>query len=163
MDIGEILIGIAEIAVALAGFTGVVVAFGSRDQGAWHPGDKLRLGFLLESSLTAAGFSLLALLVLASTGDEGLTWGLLSALWAAFMVGSLWFSSRRISENAETHGDVDNVANRITATIFGALVVVQIVNVVLWREWHPFLAGVLFNVAGSAMQFSRLIRSAFHN
>ncbi|MEM8498892.1 MAG: hypothetical protein AAF542_12770 [Pseudomonadota bacterium] len=33
MDYSELLIGIAEIAVALAGFTGVVVVFGSRKDG----------------------------------------------------------------------------------------------------------------------------------
>ena len=45
MDAVELLICIAEIATALAGFTGVVVAFGSRSQGTWHPGDRLRLAF----------------------------------------------------------------------------------------------------------------------
>ena len=29
--------------MALAGFAGVAVALGSRDHGAWHPGDRLRL------------------------------------------------------------------------------------------------------------------------
>ena len=41
MNIDETLVGLAEIAIALAGFTGVVVAFGSRSEGAWHPGDPL--------------------------------------------------------------------------------------------------------------------------
>ena len=77
MDIVELLIGIAEIATALAGFTGVVVAFGSRSEGAWHPGDRLRLGFLLEASLTAGGFSLLALLLFASSDNNALTWSVL--------------------------------------------------------------------------------------
>ena len=89
MDIVEILIGIAEIAIALAGFSGVVAAFGSRSKGAWHPGDRLRLGFLLEASLTAAGFALLALLVLSAVEDEALTWAVLSGSWAVFMAGSL--------------------------------------------------------------------------
>lgn len=55
MDIVELLIGIAEIATALAGFSGVVVAFGSRSLGTWSPGDRLRLTFLLEASLTGGG------------------------------------------------------------------------------------------------------------
>ena len=62
LDFPEVLVGIAEIAVALAGFTGVVVVFGSRSEGSWHPGDRLRLGFLLEASVTAGGFALLSLL-----------------------------------------------------------------------------------------------------
>ncbi len=163
MSTVELLIGIAEIAVALAGFTGVVVAFGSRGQGAWHPGDKLRLGFLLESSLTAAGFSLLALLVLYSTHSESTTWGVLSALWAIFMTGSLWSAHKRIAQSSDSHGDIDNVSNRITGVCFGVLVIVQIINAAFLRELYPFLAAVMFNLVGSAMQFSRLIRSAFHD
>ena len=163
MSTVEILVGIAEIAVALAGFTGVVVAFGSRGQGAWHPGDKLRLGFLLESSLTAAGFSLLALLLLSLAESEALTWAAMSGIWALFMPGSLWSSRKRIAQNADAHGDVDKVANRITGALFWVLVAVQIANVLVWREFAPFLAALLSNMAGSAMQFSRLIRSAFHD
>jgi hypothetical protein len=55
LDAPQILVGIAEIAVALAGFSGVVVVFGSRSQGQWRAGDRLRLSFLLEASLTAGG------------------------------------------------------------------------------------------------------------
>ncbi len=63
MDYPEVLVGLTEIAVALAGFTGVVVVFGSRSAGGWLPGDRLRMGFMLEASLTAGGFtSLLAAL-----------------------------------------------------------------------------------------------------
>ena len=162
MSTVETLVGIAEIAVALAGFTGVVVAFGSRGQGAWHPGDKLRLGFLLESSLTAAGFSLLALLLLSLEQGEAVTWATMSGIWALFMPGSLWSSRKRIAHNADSHGDVDKVANRVTGALFWVLVLVQVANVLVWREFAPFLAALLSNVAGSAMQFSRLIRSAFH-
>jgi hypothetical protein len=37
-----------------------------------------------------------------------------------------------------------------------------VINVVLWREFAPLLAALVLNIAGSAMQFARLIRSAFH-
>jgi len=161
MDRVELLVGIAEIAIALAGFTGVVVAFGSRSHGSWHPGDRLRLAFLLEASLTAAGFSLLALLVLSIYPDEPFTWALLSGAWAAYMTWSLWASHRKIDQNSDAHGDIDKIANRLTGMLFWALVILQIVNLVLWRELSPFLAAVMLNLAGAAMQFARLIRSAF--
>ena len=80
MDLVELLSGIAQIATALAGFTGVV-AFGSRSQGSWHPADRLRLGFLLEASLTARGFSLLAWLK-----ERPLGWALKSASRLAFRI-----------------------------------------------------------------------------
>jgi len=68
MNDSEVLIGIAGIATSLAGFTGVVVVFGSRREGNWHPGDRLRLGFLLEASLTGGGFALLAVLTMNLAG-----------------------------------------------------------------------------------------------
>ncbi|MGI9325853.1 MAG: hypothetical protein ACR2PZ_11585 [Pseudomonadales bacterium] len=163
MDIVELLIGIAEIATALAGFTGVVVAFGSRSQGSWHPGDRLRLVFLLEASLTAAGFSLLALLAIASLGNEPLPWRLLSALWFIYTGFSLWSSHRRIRTNLHEHHDVDQLANRVTFTLFLSVMALQALNVVLWQAFPAFLAALILNLAGAAMQFARLIRSAFRN
>jgi hypothetical protein len=163
MDLVELLIGIAQIATALAGFTGVVVAFGSRSQGAWHPGDRLRLGFLLEASLTAGGFSLLALLLLSWLADHALTWAIVSGFWFVFMGFSLWLSHRRISENADAHGDVDRIANRLTAGGFIVVMGVQVANVLVWQALWPFLLAVTMNLAGAAMQFARLIRSAFRD
>ena len=163
-DASEILIGIAEIAVALAGFTGIVVAFGSRSLGSWHPGDRLRLSFLLESSLTAGGFALLTLLLVqVFEVESAITWMIGSALWALFMPWSLWSSHVRIQQNLELHGDIDTVSNRLVFFVFLLLIVIQLANVVYFWQFSPLLAAMCFNLAGSAMQFARLIRSAFHD
>ena len=163
MDVVELLIGIAEIATALAGFTGVVVAFGSRSEGTWHPGDRLRLGFLLEASLTAGGFALLALLLIATLDDHALAWQILSGSWFVFMSFSLWRSRQGIRANLDDHGDVDRLANGLTATCFLVLMALQLFNLTLLQEMWPFLAALVLNLAGAAMQFARLIRSAFRN
>ncbi len=163
LDYSETLIGIAELAVALAGFAGVAVAFGSTGHGAWHPGDRLRLNFLLESSLTAAGFAILTLVLLhAFPGDASLPWMWGSLSWALFMPWSLSSSRRRIADNLEKHGDIDQIANRIVFSIFALLVVAQVANVLVWQNFAPLLAALCFNLAGAAMQFLRLIRSVFH-
>jgi hypothetical protein len=162
MDHVEVLTGIAEIATALAGFSGVVVAFGSRSQGSWHPGDRLRLGFLLEASLTAGGFALIALLLL-SLQEARLDWRLPSVLWFGYMGLSLWRSHARIAVNERIHGDVDRIANRLTAACFVVLMLLQLINVFWWCQFWPFLAALVLNLAGAAMQFARLIRSAFHD
>lgn len=162
LDPSETLVGLAEIAVALAGFTGVVVAFGSRSHGAWHPGDRLRLGFLLESSLTAGGFALLTLVLQQSLPrSTALAWAGASLLWALFMPWSLYSSHRRIQENLREHGDIDRFANRFVFVVFSLLIAAQIVNAAIWQQFAPLLAALCFNLAGAAMQFARLIRSAF--
>ncbi len=44
---------------------------------------------------------------------------------------------------------------------FMALIVLQLINAAVWHRFSPFLAAVTVNLAGAAMQFARLIRSAF--
>ena len=154
--------GLTEIAVALAGFTGVVVVFGSHSGGSWLPGDRLRLGFLLEASLTAGGFALLALVLYSSMQDARNAWALVSGLWALYMVYSLYASHHRIRENLEHHQDIDITANHIVFAMFSSLIALQLINVVLWHEFAPVLAALVLNLVGAAMQFARLIRSVFH-
>lgn len=161
MDVIEILIGITEIAVALAGFTGVVVAFGSRSRGAWHPGDRLRLTFLLEASLTAAGFALLGLLLASTELHVHYCWMVCSITWVFCMVISLINSRGQLRANQATHGDIDRLSNRLTAALFMIMIGIQLCNAIYWQEFAPFLAALILNLAGAAMQFTRLIRTAF--
>lgn len=164
IDVSGILIAFAETGVALAGFSGVVVAFGSRSVGKWHYGDRLRLNFLLESSLTAGAFALLTLLLRSMiAAPDSIPWVTVSALWALFMPYSLYTSHLRVAENRIRHGDVDTVSNRIVFTVFVVLILVQVANVFVWQHVTPVLAAIGFNLAASAMQFARLIRSAFHD
>jgi uncharacterized membrane protein len=79
------------------------------------------------------------------------------------MVYSLYKSRRQIRENLEHHHDIDKIANRIVFALFSMLIALQIINVVIWREFAPLLAALVLNIAGSAMQFARLIRSAYHD
>lgn len=159
----ESLLGIAQLAIALAGFSGVVVVFGSRKEGTWDPGDKLRLVFLIESSLTAAGFALLALLLTYSFPSTlSTSWITVSLLWSAFMMWSLYSSHTRIRLNSEKHDDIDRLSNGLVTLVFSLLILVQFANFLLWKEFWPVLAALCFNLAGATMQFARLIKSAFH-
>ncbi|MEM7018387.1 MAG: hypothetical protein AAF512_13730 [Pseudomonadota bacterium] len=162
MDFPNILTAIAGFAITLAGFSGVVVAFGSRSEGTWHPGDRLRLGFLMEASLTAGGFSLLALILYSGLENKSFAWAISSGLWSGFMMYSLYSSRQQIQENIEHHNDIDRVANRIVFLIFAALIVLQLANIYFWWAFTPLLTALIFNLVGAAMQFTRLIRSAFN-
>jgi hypothetical protein len=163
LDFPETLVGLAEIAVSVAGFTGVVVAFRSSSHGSWHAGDRLRLSFLLESSLTAAGFSLLTLVLLhVFPQQNSIAWAAASTCWALFMPWSLYSSHLRIKASLQEHDDIDQFANRLIFVIFCVLVLVQVANAVHWQVFAPLLAALCANLVGAAVQFARLIYSAFH-
>src|SRR5205823_12229016 len=64
MEPGEALTAAAQIAVALAGFAGVVVAFRSRSLHEWSPRDKFRLWLLLGNALVPLFSCLFGMLLL---------------------------------------------------------------------------------------------------
>src|ERR1051326_9468596 len=64
MEPGEALGIAAQVAVALAGFAGVVVVFRRESVHEWSPVDKLRLRLLLANSILPLGFCMLGLLLL---------------------------------------------------------------------------------------------------
>ena len=158
LDHTEVLVGIAEIAIALAGFSGVVVVFGSRSSGQWDPSDRLRLAFLLEASFSAGGFALATIALLSLPIVPDLVWAIVSGSWGTFMCGSLYSSSKRMRINGTS---VDAMFNRIVFGAFAIVIVLQFVNVALWHAFTPVVVGLLLNLIGAAMQFGRLIQSAF--
>ena len=93
--------------------------------------------------------------------DAANAWALVSGLWALYMVYSLFTSRRLIQENLSQHRDIDKNANHIVFALFSVLIALQFANVFFWREFAPLLAALVLNLAGAAMQFARLIRSAF--
>lgn len=58
---------IAEVAIALAGFSGIVAVLGQRSSGEWSPTERLRLRLLLEASLLVVFLSFLPSLMLRGT------------------------------------------------------------------------------------------------
>ena len=79
----------AEVGVALTGFTGIVVVFGSRARGAWSELELARLHDLLWSSLNVVLFALLPL-VLANAVSAG----------AALRVGAGFFALSTLAAGA---------------------------------------------------------------
>ena len=90
------LLGIASIAIALIGFSGVVIALGRRGEGKWTPSEMLQLRTLVEpgivSLLGAFVPILLGLLFLnETTGTMGTTdTKALLKLWALLTLRHYW-------------------------------------------------------------------------
>ncbi|MBV1904939.1 MAG: hypothetical protein KUG75_02585 [Pseudomonadales bacterium] len=76
----------------------------------------MRLAFLLEASLTAGGFSLLALVLIHRISIQANTWSFTGGVWAIFMCFSLYRSHASIKLNRIAHGDIDKFANIIGCT-----------------------------------------------
>jgi hypothetical protein len=95
MSADDTLALLAEIAVALAGFSSIVVVFGGRAEGRWSEADLARLSVLVGGSLAVLFFALLPTAIRLLRGGEPMAWAGSSALFATYLiVYNVWVSRR---------------------------------------------------------------------
>ena len=85
----EFLTTIAEIAVALIGFSGVVTILGRRHKGRWQSDELLQLRTLVEPSICALFGALLPGTLVLIVDNSGLLWRLSNAILGLFVLIAL--------------------------------------------------------------------------
>jgi hypothetical protein len=95
MQSHDILQTIAEVAVALTGFSGVVVVLGPRGSGSWSREDLLQLRTLVEPSLVALFGSFLPGTLLLAVRSEPFAWRLSNGALAMLGLVALVAFARR--------------------------------------------------------------------
>lgn len=153
----------AEVAIALAGFSGIIIAFGRRSSGALTPLELRRLsnlfvlsGFVLISSLL--GVSLLHIKSL----EPVTLWRTASAI--AFLLVTPWliFDWRKITqlegdERAEVKAYVIYPFNLLAV----AILLLQIANVFVFGKSWPFFLALVVGITFAFQQFILLVRMGF--
>src|SRR6476619_3819365 len=102
MEPAEALATAAQIAVALAGFAGVVVAFRSGSLHDWSPRDKFRLWLLLGNALAPLFACLFGMLLLTISPTPFSIWRWCSAFSLLLSFLFSFLSRRRQSELGPT-------------------------------------------------------------
>lgn len=149
---------LAEVAVGLAGFSSVVIAFRRRaSDGAWRPEDAFRFRLMLEAGLFAGFFALLPNAIAGLGVSEATLWPNLSAaLLAYFVIDTIhsFLRSRRMPAGSLHRGfaSITILFNCVSAGI-------QLLNVVDWlvpRGPGPYVFGVTWLTVYSGLTFYRL-------
>lgn len=138
----EALLALAQFSLALAGFTGVVIAFGWRG-GDWHAADSFRIWRALFTSLGAAFLSLVpvAIELLGVEGEAVWRWS--SAAFAFYAI--LWASfdaPRHWRMRAVLRGVVPAWGPGLLYAIAACIFVAQVLNV--FGVWFAPQPGVPF-------------------
>lgn len=155
----DVLLTVAEVAVAFAGFASVVVLFQHRDPTKWQPQIIVRLRTMVESSLGALFFSLLpfALHHLGATGQQLWAWS--SGLMACVMVGFFTVVTKRsipLIRSSRLSPRFSLIAAGFTVLVLG----VQILNSAgffFHREFGAYLIGVIWSLAFASLMFLRVV------
>jgi hypothetical protein len=160
MEPGEALSAASQIAVALAGFAGVVVAFRSKSLHDWSPVDKFRLSNLLGNSLIPLFSCLFGMLLVTIKPTPLSIWRWCSGFLLLLGFVSAFLGRRRFSELGRT-GIKDLGAYRYVFYMTGVLGIVvgllQVYNVLVSGVFWFFYTGIIFQLGLCASQFARMI------
>ena len=160
MEPAEALSTAAQLALALAGFAGVVVAFRSKSLHDWSALDKFRLWLLLVNALVPLFACLFGMLLLTIKPTPLSIWRWTSGFWLLLGFASAFASRRRLSELGPT-AIKDMAAFRYVFYTIGVLGtatgVLQVYNALISGVFWLFYTGAVFGLAVGALQFARMI------
>jgi len=160
MEPGEALGIAAQIAVALAGFAGVVVVFRRESVHEWSAVDKLRLRFLLTNSILPLGFCMLGLLLLTIRPVPPATWrwcsGVSFVVFVVFVITS-GKTFRRLNLQEVKRERLTSIVFYVFAGIGTPALLLQLYNTVFLGAFWPFFTGIVFRLIAAVFQFARMI------
>lgn len=160
MEPGEALGIAAQIAVALAGFAGVVVVFRREAVHEWSGIDKLRLRFLLVNSILPLVVSMLGLLLLTIRPLPPETWRWCSGIFLVATVVFVTATTKMFRRLNLPNAQRDRVT-RFIFFLFGvfgvAAMMLQLYNIALLDAFWPFFAGIVYQLITAMAQFARMI------
>jgi hypothetical protein len=159
MEPSEALSTAAQIAVALAGFAGVVVVFRRGEVHEWSPIDKFRLRSLLANSLLPLGLCMIGLLLLTVKPALIDVWRWCSgvALVAFLAFGIAVHTSFRRLHLQQLQRASANLIFYSTATLGWGATLLQLYNIALLGAFWPFLTGIVVQLVAAMFQFARMI------
>jgi hypothetical protein len=153
MEGSEYLLTCAEVAVALAGFSALVVAVGGRDESSIESLSRGLVGTIIERSLFAVFFSLVPVLLAGLNVAPAQLWFLCSASLAAYIVSLAWRSA------ATRRQQVPGMSEFLTGRAFAILMVLGLL-VLLLQVAHAFGLGLRQNVWWYLVGLTWLLLSA---
>jgi len=158
-DPTDTLMILVDAAVAVAGFSGVVVVFGRRSAGAWSKLERTRLVNLLSTSFSVLFFSLGALVLLHAELGHSTTWRIGSVGWSVVSIWQIASVARAYSSLSRTDPDRPHIAVPITLLgLTAVLVVLNLHNAFVGpAEFWPFLAALVWLLALAWYSFAQLL------
>jgi hypothetical protein len=151
-----------QIAVAIAGFAGVVAAFRNDSVHDWGHVEKFWLRLLLLNSILPLVFSMVGLFLLSVTYGSPTTWRLCSGFAVLFLVPFAVMILRTVvgfaTGQLEAAGGTRFTSYALIA-ILVAVCLLQLFNLATLAAFWPFFGAVVAQLLGAMYQFVRLVMS----
>jgi len=156
----------AEIAIAITGFSGVVLVFGENNGAVWSEVDKIRFRMLFTGSLTSLGLIAIAFILDAAESNPASTWLVCSIAYFMAASTTAYFNTRAAAraDINDPNLQIPRFANiwrggAIALTCAIVIQALQLANAILWQSFWPILVAAWWGIALSLFSFVGLIFS----
>ena len=157
MESEGILSALAEVGIAIAGFSGIVVALQHRS-GGWPEIDKFRFNLLLQVSLVGVFSSLIPILLHLVNPGRTFVWAWSSGLWLAYALPMIVYRvPRAITTLRSVAEPWSRSARAYMFTSLTLQILLQTTNLVWLREPWPHVLTVLLSLFFASLLFVRLL------
>jgi hypothetical protein len=149
----QALAGFIEVAIAIAGFSGLVAVFGQRSDDIWRATDQLRLRVLLTASASALLFSAAPFIVLDAGVPEATFWRMGSGAQSAWVISIAIYRLRRV----KVSGVSSVMPMKIIVPLILLVLLAQIANAARYGLSWVYVVGVAFQLAVAFGAFTGLL------
>ncbi|MFN2623664.1 MAG: hypothetical protein ABR611_12570 [Chthoniobacterales bacterium] len=158
MEPNEALGITAQVAVALAGFAGVVVVFRPQSLHQWSAVDRFRLRLLLHNSICPLAYALFGMLLLTIKPTPLWIWRECSLFGLLFQMPGMItaFKSSRALDSAHFKGPSRTLFYSLGMLGLASLVL-QVINIVKLNLFWPFFLSIFIHLIAAMLQFVRMV------
>jgi hypothetical protein len=146
-----------EVAIAIAGFSGIVAAVGRRAEGGWTASDQLNLWILLTASGATIFFAFLPFILLGPF-EPAAAWRVGSGLFALYLFGIHVYRLRQASKL----GGEGEKRIRLRLVPQPLVAVAMSSNAIWFAEPWLYLFGVAWGVFVAFITFVALLLGSWH-
>jgi hypothetical protein len=158
MEPNEALGTVAQVAVALAGFAGVVVVFRPQSLHQWSPIDRFRLRLLLHNSICPLAYALFGMFLLTLKPTPLWIWRTCSLFAFLFQLPGVTIAARTARRLPSEHF---KGSSRMLFYSVGLLAtaaqIFQLINIALLNLFWPFFLSILAHLIAAILQFARMV------
>jgi hypothetical protein len=150
----------AQIAVAMAGFAGVVTAFRKDSVRDWGHVETFWLRLLLTNSILPLAFSMFGLFLLTVPSVSTGAWRWCSGIATLFLIpyeAMIVTTLVRLGPGQLEAAGGKRIASYFLVAILTAVCLLQVFNVVRLAAFWPFFGSIVALLCGAMYQFIRLV------
>lgn len=157
MEQTELLIGIAQLSIALVGFAGLVAVFVGSKGGVWDPFSRFRLRNLIELGLMVTFVSVMPLILYGLGIPEEHLWRLACGIYLLILFVTMYLSTSRLLKIRENHAG--QLSSKTAFTMYMLSLATAAANTAgvinLWPTLNSgfFVTALYFNLGMPAVAF----------